>query len=400
MPHHRCIADLPDLPTQWLWPGRIPRGAVTLMIGDSGRGKSLLTLDIAARVTTGAPWPGGEAGAKPGNVLLLSAEDSLTRTVRTRLMAFDANLRRVHYLNAGHWSGPIDAPPQYFTVRRPMAFGNIPIHRHDAMRRDAQNLAEAVESLDDCRLVVLDPLPAYFREDLVANADEVKASLAMLVSLADTSGAAIVAVAHRDQLNDPRERSRPSPLRTLAAMARAIHLVDRFPDESGRNVLIAAKSNLGAAPPPLVYQVTTNALGAPSIAWTPAPTDFVFEGLSPPSAAHRDSPGRLTETQRATAWLQGALAAGPVPSRELAQRALAAGFSHSTLKRARASIGVNASKANDIDGGWNCALPDKVGPDFEEDQRTELSLLDPLAPSEFTKAQLSRREDPSRPTAA
>lgn len=49
----RCLADVPAAPTPWLWPGRIPRAAVTLLVGDPGRGKSLLTLDVAARVTTG-----------------------------------------------------------------------------------------------------------------------------------------------------------------------------------------------------------------------------------------------------------------------------------------------------------------------------------------------------------
>jgi len=62
----------------WLWPGRVPMGKVTLLVGDPGQGKSLLSLDVAARVTTGAAWPeaprtaeGGCATscAAPGNVV-------------------------------------------------------------------------------------------------------------------------------------------------------------------------------------------------------------------------------------------------------------------------------------------------------------------------------------------
>src|SRR5689334_20348220 len=41
----------------WLWPRRIPLGAVTLLVGDPGLGKSLLALDIATRVSNAAPWP-------------------------------------------------------------------------------------------------------------------------------------------------------------------------------------------------------------------------------------------------------------------------------------------------------------------------------------------------------
>jgi len=35
---------------RWLWPNRIPAGKLTIIAGDPGLGKSLLTLDLAARV--------------------------------------------------------------------------------------------------------------------------------------------------------------------------------------------------------------------------------------------------------------------------------------------------------------------------------------------------------------
>lgn len=37
----------------WLWPGRLARGKLTLLVGEPGIGKSFLTLDIAARVSRG-----------------------------------------------------------------------------------------------------------------------------------------------------------------------------------------------------------------------------------------------------------------------------------------------------------------------------------------------------------
>src|SRR3954452_2231199 len=46
---------------RWLWPGRIPIGALTLFSGDPGVGKSTLALDLAARLT--APLPGPAAPA-------------------------------------------------------------------------------------------------------------------------------------------------------------------------------------------------------------------------------------------------------------------------------------------------------------------------------------------------
>jgi hypothetical protein len=51
------VADVPKARVQWLWPGRIALGKVTLLAGDPGLGKSMVTLDIAARVSRGANWP-------------------------------------------------------------------------------------------------------------------------------------------------------------------------------------------------------------------------------------------------------------------------------------------------------------------------------------------------------
>jgi hypothetical protein len=63
-------------PLHWLWPGRIPLGKLTLIAGDPGEGKSLLTADLAARVSTGSQFPDG-AACERGAVVMLSA-----RTIR------------------------------------------------------------------------------------------------------------------------------------------------------------------------------------------------------------------------------------------------------------------------------------------------------------------------------
>src|SRR6476661_2421328 len=60
------FSELAPQKVRWLWPDRIPLGRITLLVSDPGLGKSLLALDIAARVSTGAPWPDqeGESGRR------------------------------------------------------------------------------------------------------------------------------------------------------------------------------------------------------------------------------------------------------------------------------------------------------------------------------------------------
>ncbi|MGI8587805.1 MAG: AAA family ATPase [Chloroflexia bacterium] len=52
-----CAANVQAEAVRWLWPSRIPLGMFSIIDGDPGLGKSLLTLDLAARLTTGrAMW--------------------------------------------------------------------------------------------------------------------------------------------------------------------------------------------------------------------------------------------------------------------------------------------------------------------------------------------------------
>lgn len=79
---------------KWLWPGRIPLGKITLLDGDPGLGKSLSTIDIAARVTRGGIMPDGYR-CEQGGVVLLTLEDGLADTIVPRLEVAGGNKSRV-----------------------------------------------------------------------------------------------------------------------------------------------------------------------------------------------------------------------------------------------------------------------------------------------------------------
>src|SRR6476620_5384668 len=92
-------SELQAKPVRWLWPGRFALGKVTLIEGDPGLGKSLVTLDLCARLSRGRPLPDGTAGPpEPENALVLNAEDGDADTIRARLAALGADLERVFVL--------------------------------------------------------------------------------------------------------------------------------------------------------------------------------------------------------------------------------------------------------------------------------------------------------------
>ncbi len=92
------LSDVTAQSVHWLWPRRIARRKLGILAGEPGEGKSTMMLDLAARLTQpGVLMPDG-VPAPDGSVLLLSAEDGLSDTIRPRLDACGADVSRVHAL--------------------------------------------------------------------------------------------------------------------------------------------------------------------------------------------------------------------------------------------------------------------------------------------------------------
>src|SRR6266851_2971574 len=71
-PRVRLLAEWQPKAIEWLWKDRIPLGKLTVIEGPPGVGKSMMVLDLVARLTRDAPWPDGPksrvagAGLNPG----------------------------------------------------------------------------------------------------------------------------------------------------------------------------------------------------------------------------------------------------------------------------------------------------------------------------------------------
>jgi len=137
----RNLDDVERQLLEWLWPGRIPLGKLTLLAGDPGLGKSFVTLDIAARVSRGDSWPDTPLlKQSAGNVVLFNAEDDLADTIAPRLDQAKADDTRI------------------VAVEGVAAFGQ---RRHFSLEHDLPRLEEVLKNHSDTRLVVIDPIAAY-----------------------------------------------------------------------------------------------------------------------------------------------------------------------------------------------------------------------------------------------
>jgi hypothetical protein len=246
----RCVSEIAPEPIRWLWPGRIPLGKLTLLIGDPGLGKSLLTADVASRLTRGASFPDGATCAS-GSAIFLSAEDDPADTIRPRLDAAGADVLRVHILEA---------------VRVQLPSGSL-TEKSFNLETDSAALEGALRGHPDVRLIVIDPISAYLGGvDSHSNA-ELRSILAPLVALAGRLGVAVLCVTHLRKSAGAATYRAISSI-AFAAAPRAVWAVASDPEDGERRLLLAVKQNLSPSAGGLAFRIETKD-DVPCLAWEP-----------------------------------------------------------------------------------------------------------------------------------
>jgi putative DNA primase/helicase len=320
--HCASIVRLSAPPTErprWLWPQRIPLGCLTLLAGEPKAGKSYLTLDIAARVSRGGPWPGEDADeqrsgvklAGPGSVLMVCIEDNWQDTVRPRLAALGADLSKIRPL--------------------PIGFGLTPDMR-------VEYLFEDLYRMNDCRLIVIDPISAFMNEMGGTSGSRGRKLVYSLAEHIRYRATALVLVTHL-QSRKGKALHLPSGSDALVRAARAAWFLASDPAEAERRLLLSIKNNLG--PPPSGLAFTLEPVGDGEFArmqWEDEPVPMSADDFLRDSA--RSTPARDHVLLDAVAWLKEILRDGrSMPAAEVQRFAKARGISYGTLRRAFSELG-------------------------------------------------------------
>lgn len=332
------LSDVEPEMVEWLWPGRIPLGKLTILDGDPGLGKSMVTCDIAARVSTGREMPDGTFGDLDGpvGVVLLSAEDGLADTIRPRLNAAGADCTRIAALThvVEKETGLMKAPSV----------------------ADLHEIEVAIFATE-AKLVIIDPVVAYLPEKTKSHNDQdVRRVLAPLAQLAERNHVAIWLLRHLNKApgGNPLYRGGGSIAFIGAVRSGLIAAQDPEDDTGERRIIASTKSNLARAAQALAYHVETAENGAARIVW---------EGMSDQTASSlltSIDPDEKSQLAEAVEFLRDLLLDGEVKSTEVQARSKAAGVSFTTLKRAKIKLKVKAERRGMItDAHWVWVMPEK-----------------------------------------
>jgi len=313
---------------RWLWPNILPRGTLVVLDGDPECGKSMLTVDIAARLSRGADWPDGSPGGPPGTTILFAAEDLRKRVVRPRLLAAGADATRVFVFGCPDCPEP---PP--------------------TLPRDLPELTALIELVRP-DLLIFDPLPNFLGGGLSALL--VRSVLAKLVELAARFDVTIVMVRHLTKKRGLKALYRGLGSIGIVGAARAGLLAARDPADADRFVLTTAKSNLVPHPIALGYRVVSGSCAA-VIEWL-GPSDVTAEDAA---EGVKQEPGGVLHAQQ---WLARVLSTGEVLVCEVLRQAKEAGINERTLRRAKEGLRVQSRLIRvGKEGRWAWSMTGRFG---------------------------------------
>ena len=245
------LSDVEMQEVHWLWEKRIPLGKLTILDGDPGMGKSLLSIALAASVSTGHPMPDGTP-TKQGGVILIAPEDDAADTLKPRLAAAGGNPSHVLLLN---------------TVVSLDEKKKLLIDRPFSLSTDLAIL-EAAITRTNARLVILDPLMAVLGHNIDASRDQdIRAVFTPLSQLAERTNCAILIIRHLSKGASENALYRGAGSIGIIASARVGLLVAQHPYEENKRILATTKNNLSKKAPNLTYQVIENPSGIPYIQW-------------------------------------------------------------------------------------------------------------------------------------
>lgn len=245
-PLPRAMSDVVMRNIQWLVPGMLARGEVTIVEGDPGRGKSYFVQMIAGYICDGKPIP-SESPYTPiaGRVAYFDTENTADTVTKLRLIENGIE-------NLGdYWQG------------------------EDPFSIDDEEKWERVgEALEKFRptLIVFDTINTYIGGADTYRSSETQQALAYFKQLAVRFNCSVVLLRHLTKGSKDKALYRGQGSIAFTGVARIVLTVGQHPDEPETRVVACTKNNIG----PFIRSFTFTITALPDTSKTRNRSKFVW----------------------------------------------------------------------------------------------------------------------------
>jgi len=341
----------------WLWPNRWPMDMLSICAGIGGVSKSTMLLYMAAQITTGRAWIDDPPGTtrEPGDVIIMSAEDTPGNIIIPRLIAMGANISRIYIIKGSKITMP-DGSVGFMGIEDLSKTGDLDL------------LLEMLKICPNPMLVIIDPYTAYMGSNADSNDNiRVRSFLRPLGEVAADHHIAIIGITHLNKKEDSSADFRILGSVGQQNAARMVWLIAQDPDAEDRRYMVWFKGNLCPRNTGLAYRLINVLVTQPGTDKTQPYSQVCFEKdpihltATELLAPKPKKSGRPKKQSEAGEWLESFLSEGPVDSTLIFSEGKVLGYSESTLRKVKKSMGILAipirTNINNLVSRWEWRLP-------------------------------------------
>lgn len=298
--YFKTLDEFEEEEAQWIVPGWVPEGQITLMSADGGVGKTTLWCHILAALSNGSACILDPPGftREPAKVAFLTNEDSVRKKLRKKLRLAGANMQNI-------------VSPDFMAANRDGALRNFKFGSKD-MARFLRHFKFV--------LCAFDPVQGFIPPKVnMGSRNEMRDCMAPLVALGEELGTTFLVISHTNKRKGASGRDRIADSADLWDISRSV-LMAGFTEEQGVRYLSNEKNNYAELQETVLFTIDGN--GHPHREGTSWKRDKDFV-----NAAELSKSAPKREDCKAFILKTLADAGGAMPTADLDSKAREAGYS-------------------------------------------------------------------------
>ena len=325
----RTMDTVPEEEAQWLVPGYIPQGQITLLAADGGVGKTSFWCQLLAALSTGRATLLEEMSPKGDS-------DSLSEKTDTPAETLSVKQDTPYKERWGAFFSTEDSVRKKLKKKLRLAGAKmmnlITLESSSAalleLRLGSPELSDFIHSYRPA-LCVLDPIQGFLPHGVnMAARNEIRECLAPLMALGEQVGTAFLLVCHTNKRAGAWGRTRLADSADLWDAARSVLMMGDAGD--GRRYLSQEKNNYGSLQPTRLYTFSDSGLLVPAGLTQKRDREFQLQA-QPPAAPKREG---CKEFLLQKLEENG----GSLPAKELEELAREEGYTKTTVRHSKGEL--------------------------------------------------------------